>query len=166
MTIQTDITLADWAAFVRCVSRRAWKHSMLFYWALVLGMGVAAGVTVRMTGLELHAPSFFAGLVVGIIFLMSLSRLLARGMQPAADGYILGPKQVEVTETGLRVVSKHHEAFFDWAGVRGAEMADKHIFVMVDQNAGIIMPHSSFASDSEREQFVKEVRGRMGGSPA
>jgi len=47
-----------------------------------------------------------------------------------------------------------------------ANNADDHmtihtdIIVMVDRNAGIIVPRRSFASDAEREQFVSEVQGR------
>ena len=38
-----------------------------------------------------------------------------------------------------------------------------YIFVMVDRNAGIIVPRRSFATDAEREQFVSEVQGRSRG---
>ena len=160
MTIQTDIKQKDWTAFTRHVVRRSRKHWAPVYLLICGGIGGATGLTFDLSGSEIHFPSFFAGLAVGIISLMIASRLIARQMQPAADGVVLGPHEIEATEAGLRVVSRWSEAVFHWDAIRGVEVTDKHIFVMVDRNAGMIVPRRSFASDAEREQFISEVQKR------
>jgi hypothetical protein len=166
MTIQTDITQKDWIAFTKCVGRNATKNSAPYVALLPVGIGIAAALATTRLGIEHHAPSFAAGVVFGVVLLISLSKAMAKQMRPAEDGYILGPQQVEVTDAGFRVMSQRHEAVFQWDGVRGMEVTAKHIFVMVDRNAGIIVPRRSFASDAEREQFVSEVQGRARGLPA
>jgi hypothetical protein len=167
MTINTDITQKDWKAFVRYIVRRAQKRCMLlsFLMIMIVGIVVASIVMFSAAGIEFPPPSFFTGLVVGIIAQIAASWLVARQMRPAADGYILGPQEIEVTDAGFRVMSQRHESVFHWDGIRDAEVTAKHIFVMVDRNAGIIVPRRSFASDSEREEFVSEVQGRLRGSP-
>ena len=166
MTIQTDINQKDWTAYRRCLIHRARKCYGLIYWLFVAGVLVAILGTLSLTGIELHAPSFGAGMVVGVMYMVSISLLLGRQLRPAAGGGILGPKQVELTEAGIYVKGQHHESVFGWATIRGAEVTDKHIFVMVDPNAGVIVPRRCFASDTECGQFVSEVRRRSGGLAA
>jgi hypothetical protein len=166
MTIQTDINQKDWTAFTRRVVRRSRKRWAPVYLLICCGIGGGTGLAFDLSGSELHLPSFFAGLAAGIISLVIASRLIARQMQPAKDGVVLGPHEIEATEAGLRVVSRWSEAVFHWDAVRGAEVTDKYIFVMVDRNAGIIVPRRSFAPDAEREQFVSEVQARAGGLAA
>ncbi len=165
MTIQTDITREDWKAFVRYIIRRAQRRCMLLSFLGTAGIGFAIILTFSMTGIEFQPPSFITGLVFGILAQMAATWLIARQMQPAEVGYVLGPQEVEVTDAGFRVMSRHHDAVFHWEGVLSAHVTAKHVFVMVDRNAGIIVPRRYFASDAEREQFVGEVQGRLRGLP-
>jgi hypothetical protein len=38
----------------------------------------------------------------------------------------------------------------------------KHVFIMIDRIAGIILPKRAFSSEAEREQFVSELERRAG----
>jgi hypothetical protein len=163
MTIQTEIAQEDWKAFCRFVARRAWKSRFPLSLLVIAVIAIALGLAFAGFGFELDAASYFAGLAAGVILLVSLSQLLARQMRPAEDGYVLGSQQIDVNDAGLRVISRRHEALFHQDAIRGLEVADKHIFVMADRNAGIIVPRRSFASEAEREQFVSEVRRRSEG---
>jgi YcxB-like protein len=165
MTVHTDITPADWTAFVRFVTRSVSKSSggRLGSWLVALGVGATVGVTVALTDVGLHLPSLLIGAVVGTLSLVVVSRLQVRGMIPAPDGFILGQRQVTLSDDGLRDTSQRHESFFQWRGVRGAEVTDQHVFVMVDNIAAVIVPRRAFSKDSEREQFVGEIQRRAGG---
>lgn len=126
----------------------------------VIVMGIALGLVLACAGVRLHLASLMAGLFGGVFWLMIFSRLQARNMGPATDGYILGPRTISLTDDGIRETSQKHESVFRWPSVRSAAIVGEHIFVMVDRNAGIILPCRSFASDIERDQFLAEIRRR------
>ena len=164
MTIQTDITQTDWAAFVQFVVRSSARGATgrIGRWLISIGIGVALGLTFTLTGISLHFPSLLAGAIGGTLWLVIVSRLRMRSMGPASDGYILGPRQVTVSDDGLRESSQRHESVFRWAAVRGAQVTDQHVFVMLDTNAALIVPRRAFPTDAEREQFVSEIQRRSG----
>lgn len=163
MTVHTDITPADWTAFVRFVARSVSKSSggRLGRWFIAVGIGAVVGVAFSVTGIGLHFPSLLVGAVGGTLWIVIISRIQMRRMIPEPGGYILGPRQVTLSDDGLREVSQRHETLFHWHGVRGIQTTDQHSFVMVDNNAAIIIPRRAFASDGEREQFVGEIQRRV-----
>lgn len=162
MTVHTEITQADWTAFVRFVIRSLSQASggKIGRWLIAIGVGAAVGLTFSLTGIGLHVPSLLVGALAGTLWIVVISRLQTRQVIPAADGYILGPRQVVLTDAGLRETSKRHETFFHWHAVRGAQITDEHVFVMVDSTAAIIVPRRSFPSDAEQELFVAEIQRR------
>jgi hypothetical protein len=164
MTIHTEITPDDWTAFVHFVAQSVSKSSggRFGRWFIALGVGAVLGVTVSITGLGLHLPSLLIGAVGGTLWLVVISRLQMRRMIPAPDGYILGQRQVTLSDNGLRETSQRHESVFRWHGIRGAQLTDQHVFVMVDNNAAIIVPRRAFSSDRECEQFLGEIQTRAG----
>lgn len=70
------------------------------------------------------------------------------------------PRIYFYTDEGIREQSPKHESLFHWPLIRSAESVGEHVFVMVDRNAGLIVPHRAFASAAEREQFLAEIRSR------
>jgi hypothetical protein len=59
MTVHTDITPADWTAFVRFVTQSISKSSggRFGRWLIAAGVGAVAGVAFAVTGIGLHFPS-------------------------------------------------------------------------------------------------------------
>lgn len=163
MIVHADITPADWTAFVRFVVRNVSRSSgaRLGRWLSALGIGVAAGVACSVTGISLQLPSLLVGAAGVTLWLIIVSRLQMRRMVPAADGYILGPRRVSLLEDGLHEASQRHESFFPWHAIRGTQLTEQHMFVMVDNNAAIIVPRRAFSSDTEREQFIAEIQRRV-----
>ena len=102
--------------------------------------------------------SVWVGAVCAILWIWSVARIRMQSMVPAPDGYILGPREVDVSDEGLRERSDRHESLFRWATVRVVECSGDHLFIMVDTSAGFIVPLRSFPSLSEREQFLDEVQ--------
>ncbi len=161
MTINTEITQKDWKAFGRFLIRRSRKRWTPGYYLICFGLVIATGLFLSTPGTDL--ASFFAGGAAGLIWLISAS--ITRQLGPTEDGTVLGPKQIEVTEEGIRWIGKYHESAFSWEAVRAVEVTDKHVFVLLERISGIIVPRRSFTSDAEREEFVSEVRRRMRGLP-
>ena len=162
MSIQTDITPKDFKAFIR-FSTVGFDgghsiYKLLFGSALV--MGILLGIALAFADVRLHIASLMAGLFGGVLWLVIFSKLQARNMGPAPDGLFFGPRTVSITDDGLREKAKKYDSLFNWSSVRSAESAGEYIFVMVDRNAGIIVPHRAFASDAERDQFLAEIRKR------
>ena len=158
-TIHTNITHDDFAAFSRFVYRsvpRSWTP-LVVLWAIIFF--VALGLTVA--GLVSHVISFMVGFVFSALFVPVEMALRRRKLRPAADGYVLGPRTVSLSDTGIREESNRHESSFPWKTIQGVEVTDKHVFVMVDRIAAIIIPRTAFATDEERNQFVEEVKRRV-----
>jgi hypothetical protein len=133
-------------------------YKLLIGSALV--MGVILGIALAFADVRLHIASLMAGLFGGVFWLVIFSKLQTRNMGPANDGFILGPRTVSITDDGIREKSQKHESLFRWPSVRSAESVGEHVFVMLDRNAGIIVPRRAFASDAERDQFLAEIRKR------
>lgn len=164
MTIDTDITRADWAALVGFVTRNASKgwSARLETWLIALAVGGVIGVTFSLAGIEIHVPSMAAGFLGGLVMLIVLSRLRMRRIAPATDGFILGPRKVSLDDDGLRETSQRHESVFRWQAVRSVELTDQHVFLLVDANGALIVPRRAFPSEVECNQFVDEARRRSG----
>jgi hypothetical protein len=164
MTIQTDITLKDLKIFGRHVATGADGGRLMY--TLLIGSGVAVGiilgVTLAVSGVRLDVASLMAGLLGGAFWLTIFSRLYMRKMAPVADSHILGPRTVSVTDDGIIEKSQKHEALFRWPSIRSVDSVNEHIFVMLERNVGIIVPCRAFSSDTERNQFLAEVRKRTG----
>jgi hypothetical protein len=164
MTVQTDITTNDLKMFGQHVSTGADGGRLMY--TLLIGSGVAVGVilgvTLAVTGVRLHVASLMAGLLGGACWLTLFSRLYMRKMAPAPDSYILGPRAVSITDDGIVEKSQRHESLFRWSSIRTVDSVSEYIFVMLERNAGIIVPCRAFPSDAEREQFLAELRRRTG----
>jgi hypothetical protein len=174
MTIQTDITRQDFAAFRKYVAfpgrtagmtfteRRKYYADRPFYWRLMVAV-VIVGVCV---GLTLLPPprNMVLGAMIGsaaaMIMVIVIARWQIRRLAPAEDGLILGPKQVEICDDGLRQSSRHHESLFRWSLISGAVITSQYVFVMLDRAAAVIVPRRAFKSEAERAQFVSEINKR------
>lgn len=164
MTINTDITASDFMAFVRFVARKSSNGSggILWRWLIALGIGAAIGVGFGVVGVNLHFPSLLVGALGCIVWFVSYSRIQMRKMTPSSAGFILGPRQVTLSDEGLREASRNHESLFRWPGVLSVHTSGQHVFILVDQTAGIIVPFKAFGSEIERGQFVGEIQRRIG----
>ncbi len=162
MKIQTDITRQDYVAFCRFVARNKIRAHRLARWVVALVAAVSIGLVLYWSGLVTDGLSFVAGFISVILWFMIISRVQVFRVGPADNGFILGKRNVSLEETGIRVVSEKHEFLYRWSAVRDVEVTDQHLFIMVDSNAGIIIPLRTFVSESERKQFVDEIRTNSG----
>ncbi len=174
MTIQTDITRQDFAAFKKYVAfpgrtagmtfteRRKHYADKSFYWrfaAALMIVGVCFGLALLPLPRNL-VLGIMIGLVAAMITVLVLSIWQIRRLSPADDSFILGPRQVEICDEGLRQSSRHHESLFRWSMVGAPVVTSRHVFIMLDRAAGVIVPRRAFKSEAEGEQFVSELNKR------
>jgi len=169
MKVQIDITAADYDALLKFVQARAMGSSRGGIIGRVLLVSVCFGAAFGLAMAKTQpsgtsATPFILGLIGGVVFLYTLGllsqRRLKRGMTPAEDGYILGPKEIELTDEGLRTTSPQAAAIFYWPAIPAPDLTKGHIFIMLDRAAGLIIPNRSFTSDAQRAAFIEELRNR------
>jgi|GEM_PF-6732463 len=171
MSIKTDITQGDYAAFVKHVARTVSAASgdkvvrKFIAIAICLGIGFALSLlnlSSHLTTLRAMFCGALAGAFLLMVFIANISRRQMQQMRPADDGFVVGSQEVFLENEGIRQRSGHHQSVFQWSLIRAVAVTEQHVFVMVDRIAGIILPRRAFASDAEREQFVSEIERRSG----
>ena len=171
MSIKTEITQEDYSAFVSHVARSvsAASGDKIVRMFTAIGIGLAIGFALSLFHLSSHPtslPAMLCGALAGafslMVFVSSISRRQMQRMRPTEDGFVVGSQEVFLEGDGIHQHSSHHESVFQWSLVQAVTVTEKHVFVMVDRIAGIILPRGAFSSDAEREQFVSEIERRCG----
>lgn len=160
MVIKTELTAPDFRVFTRHVAFG--KSGLKGVYVTLLGtgaiVGAILGVTLAVTGIHLDLPNFIIGLFAGTFTLVIYAKLQMRNTRPAAEGSVLGPRTISISEVGVGEACPHQETLIRWPAVRAVQSVGEHTFIMIDRNAGIIIPHRAFTSDEERKQFLAELR--------
>lgn len=161
MTIQTEITLADYRAYMRSVLQASTPHPAVRL--MVFGMLIAIPfVMFEFARDREQMLDLMVGFLVGWLGLFFISRLRAGKLVPAPDGTILGRKTLSITKEGVRQTSDRADGFYQWSAVRKLMVTREHIFLMLDNIAGFIVPRRSFGSEDEERQFLREIEGWSG----
>ena len=159
MTIHSSITEADYLAFSKNVVRTTRRSGgRVKFFLMAMALGAVTGFLVPRLSIFFHAPSFAIGVLIGMFWLLWVLRMQSAKMRPQNDGIILGQLELILENEGLRHRSARHESFFQWQAVRRIDETKNHIFIMVDRVAGIIVPRRSFASSTEQQQFLAELK--------
>ncbi|MBM3779629.1 MAG: YcxB family protein [Acidimicrobiia bacterium] len=164
LSVEFTATRADMRAFQRFVTARirASVRSPL-YWGVLVLFGVVVGFVLSgAAGVRLHRPT--AALVVGLgagIWLV-LAWLYKQAAVPDERGSLVGPRRVELDDSGVRQVSAVHDGRTVWAGVLAVHVTPTHVFLMTDTLAGYIIPRHVFRSPSECDAFIDFARRHTG----
>lgn len=160
MQIQTDLTRADYDAFVRFISRKAMRAKKGARW--IIAIAAAAGATlvvsilIQLARRPLDLPSFAAGAVAFVLWFLIIARARVFRLGPAPGGLTLGPRTISVESDGLRLQSDRQSALYYWSTVRSVDLTEQHL----DAHSAVIIPLRAFASISQREEFIREVKTR------
>ena len=161
--INTDITLEDFLAFCQHVGRQSDRRkARLIFWGCFACIGFLAAIFRNDAGAKSHLAVILITAVLSLLACLLYLKIAQRSMMPSAPGFILGPKVVTLTSEGLTQSSEQHCSSFKWSLVRSVGETPKHIFVMLDTNAGVIIPKSSFPSAAECASFLSELRSLAG----
>jgi len=128
-------------------------HGVLWV-GLVAGLSTALAVTGLRFDLDVKTSAVTL-LVFGGLFYFFVRRAQAR-VFPADSGTILGRHSYEFGHAGIQESSEHTESLIRWSGVRELRETDTHFFIMVDRNAGCIIPKRDLTSPGA-ERHLKSL---------
>ena len=152
MTTQYESTTQDWSAYVKFLRHRTGGKGKRILLSLVIGAGLGGIITF------LDVPSVIVGILWALVWISALTRVHLKDMQPVAGGIVLGSSAITLTAEGIRTTKPECESLFRWKVVRETHVTGRHIFIMVDNIAGIIVPCRSFSSEIDQEGFLNEIR--------
>ena len=159
MSVDTNITPKDFQAFVAFVARQG---NPILRFLEPLGLGLACAVLLNLIGALFHiqydGQTVLVTLIASILTILVFIGFRSRRMYPAPDGLVLGKKTIAISNEGLRQSSPRHESLFRWPLVRRIGETRRHIFIMLDLNAGVIIPRVSFLTTEACESFLAEVK--------
>lgn len=99
---------------VRHATRRVGDRLTRFL--VAMSIGVAVGLSSTALDIETHFSSLLVRGVGGALWIVAYSGLQMGRMTRAADGYILWPQEVTLSDECVRGVSRKQEALFHWLG--------------------------------------------------
>ncbi len=168
MRVDVNVTKDDFLAFSRAVlkperSRSSRVRRLLLLavlWvAVVAGLSVLFSVTEFRLNLDLRTSAVTLLIFVGLFYFF-LRRFQKRAL-PTDSGTVLGQHSYEFNDTGIQESSEHTQILIRWSGVRELRETDGHLFIMVDQNAGCIIPKRDLTSPEAEQALRSTVASRI-----
>jgi hypothetical protein len=160
--IEREVTLDDFQAFVLYVRNNSIrKNGSGFNFFILFMVFLILQMAFLVVGAEFDMPTSFATMFGVMVWLVVLARHQNRMMAPAEDGLVLGKKEMRLMTDGIEERSDLHASFFKWTALRELGNTTHHLFLMIDQNAGLIIPKRAFTDEREVERFVSELQKRM-----
>lgn len=78
--------------------------------------------------------------------------------QPNLDGIMLGSKEYELTNEGIKEIHLHGYNFYKWSVVQSVKEVDEAVYVYVDQVLALIFTEDAFESAKSKEEFIQTVQ--------
>lgn len=171
MQIDTEITVDDHRAFVAAVCYPSRTLHVLGFamkalaW-LAIGLVVLVGARLWPVTAALEPVGSFALIGALLAAGMWYYRAIRRHVLPSRPGNAIGPHTYEITPQGLRITTGYTDSMTAWPAFVAVRETPQHLFLMVDNAIGHIVPKRSFASPELIDGFRSEVSARMrtGGS--
>jgi hypothetical protein len=107
---------------------------------------------------------FHAALMMGIPFFIFLllsnviNQRLVKCFHPSPDGIMLGSKQFEITEDGIKETHLYGYNFYKWTVVNSIEEVNGTVYVYVDRVLALIFTPESFESSDSKKELVTVVK--------
>lgn len=163
MNITVDIQREDYAAFCKYVMDT--KIRKKYFWTMFFIFTV---LVILINLLQNQRPVIIAAQVVifTVLFLIIsritrwLNGILTRSL-PLKDGAVLGKKEYEITDEGLKCSHEKGSGITKWSAFRSVEQTKTHTILFIDSMMGFIIPHRAFATPEAKDAFVDEVKARI-----
>ena len=158
----------DYDAFYAYVAKKLMKPYFWLYFLKNLFLWMIMGVFFMSFFQYLSGDSskyfFHAVLMIGIPFFIFLllsnviNQKLVKCFHPNPDGIMLGSKQFEITEDGIKETHLYGNSFYKWTVVNSIEELDGTVYVFVDKVLALIFTPESFETSESKEELITAVK--------
>jgi hypothetical protein len=154
MTIESNIELKDYQAFRMFLFSKSINKGFsksLIIWLIVVFVGT---ILLNWQGYHLHIPTLIGS---GIIFIAILAFSFATSFKtniPWKDGVILGQKTVVISDEGIAETSDKYNMHLKWSVVKSIEETKDHIFLMIDNHMGNIIPKRDLKEENKIAELI------------
>jgi len=176
-----ETTLTDLQSLQRFMSRQLFLRNRSAYLTGLAGVVVCAMFLTAVIVIN-AAPAYFVGhgghgsstlsyltlivllLLGAVLALMPMARLRLRvlRMQITPNGPLVGPTKMHLDAAGLTIERLLMKTTYAWGAFRAVAVEKGAVVLTIDNGMGVIIPASTFQSDSERFGFAAEISNRIG----
>jgi hypothetical protein len=83
-----------------------------------------------------------------------LHRAIKKNFQPKDNGIMLGPKEFELTDVGIKEKHALGYCFYHWRAVDAVEEHNGAVYIFVDTATALIIPALAFTSEVSKADFL------------
>lgn len=165
LMFEVHYALDDHRAAQRFVLRRGMRKQR------AIRLLVITGLVATYFGLTLARPQmvsdwgFVIGLAIGFAVLAILVVLSRRLCLPAEGAVFLRNYRFEFDDDGIRMTSTDRESFTGWSCIRSWGTMSGHLFLLIDENAAIVIPRRSFGGRNAEEELRELISAKTGMEP-
>jgi hypothetical protein len=160
LTFETDFSREDFAAYQRFVVRRCFRQQRGLRFSIVLAMLVPYMVFAVTRPHFVGSPKFAAGALTMLLFVLAMALLNRRAFTPRPGGAFLQHHRFEFDDDGIRTITADRESFIHWQAVQAWTRTANHLFLLIDQNAAVIIPRRCFGGRNEEERLLDLIHAR------
>ena len=179
MRVEFQTSFADFKRLQTYMAGRVFRMNKRGYAVALVGVVLCAISLTTAIIINVHpyiAMRYFGGrypesvylslilcLAVALLFLIPGVRLRKKSlrMQVTDDGPLFGATVVSVQPEGLHVDRKLMKATYMWSGVQAVEDTSKALVIAIDNGIGVIIPHSAFATDAAKYEFLAGISEKI-----
>ncbi|WP_033017772.1 hypothetical protein, partial [Pseudoalteromonas sp. BSi20652] len=159
---------ADYDAFYAHVAKKLMKPYSWLYIVRNIFLWMIIGIFFMSLFKYISGDSskyfFHAVLMMGVPFFIFLlisnviNQKLVKCFHPSPEGIMLGSKQFEITEDGIKETHLYGYNFYKWTVVNSIEEINGTVYVYVDRVLALIFTPESFESTDSKKELVTVVK--------
>lgn len=167
MIIRTTITKRDFEQFNAYTFKKLLKPG--FCWSFLKNVLIWFLTAFIFTSLfqhifngksSIHWPTVFTITIPFMLFIFIgfiENRRVAKCYKPNENGIMLGDKEVEITDKGIKEEHPYGHNFYKWNVVESIEENNGAIYIFVDKVLALIFPSSAFEDAKLKREFLDFV---------
>ncbi|HET7811450.1 MAG TPA: C13 family peptidase [Steroidobacteraceae bacterium] len=170
ITFSTELTVEDWQALQFAARQRPFKSGTRR--SRLLSRLPALGAALLWVGVALALPgndsrvAWVAGVFVGILTIVLVTRLTLRGFRPQPGGSFLGPVRFSIDSAGVHSTRPHAEGVVRWPQILTIDATATHVFVWIDMMTGYVIPGRSLPAPFTTDTLAAHMRALKAATPA
>ena len=99
---------------------------------------------------------------IAVIWYVIIKVFLKKRFQKPGDKEMLtGKREIELSESGIKVWTPISESVFQWAAVTKLEQSTKNYFLYLGQAQAVIISKSAFENEIQKKEFEEYVFSKI-----